>query len=390
VPIDEMVCSTALRAALSFSAVHCWDAADCAEVIEELSLTAKAVSGVVALAAARLASLDSSKGPDWLARKNGISSGAARKRLDTAKKVDKCPSTKAGLQDGTLSLDQADEIASTEDAVPGSEPELLDLAKKKSLGELKERARDIRLGSVDPEDLHKKQQGLRSVRKWVDRDGMHCGTWKLPPETGVAFGNRLDAETDRVFREAHQQGRVEPREAYAADAFVRMFEGVAKRGGTDMVIVADRSALERGHVLDGEVCHIIGGAPIPVSVAVQLAQDAFVKAVIHDGVQVETIKHYGRHINAELRTILGIGDPPWFPGPVCVDCGAHFRLQIDHVDPVANNGATCATNLEPRCPPCHAAKTERDRNAGLLGQREQMRDRPRAGPGAGAREGPAP
>src|SRR5437588_87098 len=167
-----MIASTGLRAALLLSNVELWDAPDCAEVIEELSLTAKAVSGVV--------------------------------------------------------------------------------------------APDIRLGSVDPEDLHERQRGLRSVRKWVDRDGMHCGTWKLPPETGVPFGNRLDTETDRVFREAQQEGRVEPREAYAADALIRMFQGEAKRGGTDMVVVADRSALERGHVGDGEVCHIIGGGPIPV------------------------------------------------------------------------------------------------------------------------------
>src|SRR5256885_5635809 len=158
-----MIASTGLRAALLLSNVELWDAADCAEVIEELSLTAKAVSGVVALAAARLARLDSSKGPDWLAGKGGITRGAARRHLDTAKKLDNCPSTKARLQDGTLSLDQADEIASTEEAVPGSEPELLDLAKYKSLGELKERARDIRLGSVDPEELNERPQGLRSV-----------------------------------------------------------------------------------------------------------------------------------------------------------------------------------------------------------------------------------
>jgi 5-methylcytosine-specific restriction endonuclease McrA len=169
-----------------------------------------------------------------------------------------------------------------------------------------------------------------------------------------------------------------------------MFRGEAKRGGTDMVIVADRAALERGHADEGEVCHIIGGGPIPVRQALRLATDAFIKAVIHDGVQVETIKHYGRHINAELRTVLGIGDPPSFAGPVCVDCGAHFRLEIDHVDPVANGGPTCATNLEPRCPPCHAAKTERDRLAGLLGKKEQQRDGPRTGRSARERDGPAP
>jgi hypothetical protein len=125
--------------------------------------------------------------------------------------------------------------------------------------------------------------------------------------------------------------------------------------------------------------------------AVQLAQDAFVKAVIHDGVAVETIKHYGRHVNAELRTLLGIGDPPLFAGETCEDgCGRHHGLQVDHVDPVANGGATCATNLRPRCGPEHRIKTEQDRNAGLLGKREQDRDGPRTGRSARERDGPAP
>jgi hypothetical protein len=345
---------------------------------------------VVALAAARLAKLDPSKGPDWLAGKGGVSRGRARRDLDTGKAVDDCPATKAGLQDGSLSLDQASEIASTEDAVPGSEPELVDLAKKSGLGPLKERARDIRLGAVDPDELRDRQRGLQSVRKWVDRDGMHCGTWKLAPEEGVPFDSRLDRETDRVFRQARKEGRIEPREAYAADAFLNMFRGQAKAGGTDMVVVADRAALARGYAEPGEPCHIIGGGPIPVWRAVQLAQDAFIKAVIHDGVAVETLAHYGRRPNAMQLTVLGLGEPPMFLGAVCVDCRQHYRLENDHVDPVANGGITAGWNLDPRCPPCHAAKTERDRKAGLLGRREQMRGAPRAGASAGAREGPGP
>jgi hypothetical protein len=221
-PIDEMVSSTMLRAVLLQTEVDRWDAADCAEVIAELSLTRKACDGVLALAAARLASLDGSKGPDWLARQGGESTSAARRRIDTGKSVADCPEARSALLAGELSLDQAGEIASTESEVPGSGPELLDLAKRRSLGELRDRARAIRSEAVDPEELHKRQRASRGVRQWRDRDGMSCGTWRLPPETGVPFGNRLEAETDRVFRQARREGRVEPREAYAADAFVKL------------------------------------------------------------------------------------------------------------------------------------------------------------------------
>ena len=52
---------------------------------------------------------------------------------------------------------------------------------------------------------------------------MVCLAAALPPELGVPVVNRLEAETDRVFRQAHRDGREEPREAYAADAFLRLF-----------------------------------------------------------------------------------------------------------------------------------------------------------------------
>jgi len=66
-------------------------------------------------------------------------------------------------------------------------------------------------------------------------------------------------------------------------------------------------------------------------------------------------------------------------GLTCVEAGSGRRsgLEIDHVDPVAHHGPTAWFNLEPRCWPHHQAKTERDRQAGLLGVRERQRSGPR-------------
>ena len=55
------------------------------------------------------------------------------------------------------------------------------------------------------------------------------------------------------------------------------------------------------------------------------------------------------------------------------DCGKQHKLQIDHINPVANGGPTEFANLNPRVPREHADKTERDRRAGLLGP---LRDKP--------------
>jgi hypothetical protein len=92
------------------------------------------------------------------------------------------------------------------------------------------------------------------------------------------------------------------------------------------------------------------------------------KAVVHDGVRIEVVAHFGRHINAELRTALELGAAPDFNGVTCIDagCDRRYHLQWDHLNPVANRGPTSYENLKPRCWPHHQEKTARDRKAGLL------------------------
>lgn len=219
----------------------------------------------------------------------------------------------------------------------------------------------------------------RELRHWRDEIGMICFRGALPPEVGVPFVNRLDAECDRLRRAARRTGNSEPRAAHAADALVRLVGG-GGRGrarAADLVIVCDLNAWRRGVALDGEPCHLVGGGPIPVDLARELSRDAFVKVVLHDGVGIHTVCHLGRHIPAELRTALDLGPPPQFDGAGCADgCGSRYGLQWDHVNPVANHGPTSFANLQARCFSCHAEKTERDRRAGLLRRRGSREVRP--------------
>ncbi len=202
----------------------------------------------------------------------------------------------------------------------------------------------------------------------------------LPPETGIPFANRVDAEYDRQWRAVRQEKRQESRPQLMADAFVAVTEPggeQARRGQTDLVLVVDLDAYRRGHTHDGEVCHIVGGGPIPVSVARRMGRDAFLKAVLHDGVTVHTVAHFGRHRPAHLETALRLGAPPEFAGIECSEdgCGRQYGLEFDHVDPCANGGPTSLGNLKPECKPHHWNKTERDRRAGLLGRGGRRRAR---------------
>jgi hypothetical protein len=345
---------------------------DCATLAEVLTRTAKACVAASGRAATRAAELGAhnrrgyANAVDWLARSAGSTAGQAREVLGSATALQDCPVTKAAVVSGELSLAQGAEIAKTEAACPGTETELVGLAKGSSLQVLKDTARSRRLQATNPEELHARQQGARELRHWRDELGMVRLAGALPPTVGVPLVNRLEAETDRVRKAARRQGSDEPRAAHAADALVGLLsgKGKGKAGSAELVVVWQRPRTAEG----GEgTAHIVGGGPVPVSVARQLAEDASVKAVIHDGVAIHTVKHIGRYIPAELRTALELGGPPAFDGVVCDDCGKRYGIQKDHVNPVANGGRTSQGNLRGRCWDCHQRKTERDRQAGLLG-----------------------
>jgi hypothetical protein len=346
-----------------------WSGADCARLSEELARVAKACTAASARAAARAVSCNQA-GTEWVARTSGITPAQARDALSTTAALAQCPATSVAVAEGAVSLAQAREITRAEAAAPGSEDALLQVAQSRGMAGLREESRRVVLGSIDRDELHRRQRAARSVHHWVDGEGMVAGQFRLPPDIGVSFVNRLDAETDRVQRAARKEGTAEAREAHAADALVTLVKGggKGKAGRADVVYVCDLRAAVRGHTHGDELCHVIGGGPVPVSVVRAAAVDAFVKVAVRDGTRIDTIVHYGRHIPALLRTALELGDPERLDGAVCAEdgCDRRHELEWDHDDPVANDGATSYENLLARCRPDHWAKTERDRLAGKL------------------------
>lgn len=416
----------ALRTALVSFRPDDWSGEECATLVEELAAVEKVSAAARVRAAARVGScgVHRERGfaavADWMARATGSTAGAAKAALETGEALEAQPEAKAALDAGELSFAQARELVRTEAAVPGSTAELLDLAKGQSLRALKDEARVRRLRAIDPEELHSMQHARMYHRHWITGLGTVRYEGELPPEYGVPFANRLDAETDRLWLKAHQRGQqVFPdpatdgdgdgddcgtgaksetrRHVLAAYAFTRMFEPGAVKGKAnraDLVIVCDLQAYRRGHAHGGEASHIVGAGPIPVSVAQELGRDAFLKAVIHTGTEIHTIAHFGRRYPAVLRTALDLGAPPGFNGAVCAapGCGRRYHLQKDHVDPAANDGETSYANNQPLCPPDHRLKTERDRKAGLLSRTKTgpTRKAPSSRPAGGAPPAPGP
>ena len=316
-------------------------------------------------------------GHSWLAHQSGTTATQARQTLETANRLKACPDTKAALLAGDLSLAQAQEITRAQSETPGAEQALLAVARHGDLSTRRDQARQHRQAHTDVQDLHRRQHQARFFRHWRDRLGMVCFSGALPPETGLPFIRRVELATGRARRSARpaagprdQAAGVERWEAHAADAVAALTSGTDPPKPSDraeLVIVCDLFAWRRGHTHPGEACHLIDGGPLPVDLAKELARDAFVDAVLHDGVNIHTVKRFGRYQPVELRTALDLGPVPQFTGRQCADCNSRWGLQYDHVDPVAHHGPTSYANIEARCWSCHQDKTERDRHAGLLG-----------------------
>ena len=351
---------------------------DCLSAVEKLAATEKACAAIRVRATARAVEHGAhreqgfSTGVDWLAQRMGSTNGDARNALEAAKTLEECPETKAALLAGELSLAQAHEIGRSHSEMPDAEHDLVELARTSGLGALRDAVRERRLRDADPTRLYERQHRLREFRHWQDREGMVRFSGALTPDVGLPLVNRIEADADRRRRESRAEGVDEPFFAHAADALAAMLSGSGRGHATrsELVVVCDLAAYRRGHIHDGERCHLVGGGPIPVELARTIGEDAFLKAVIVDGVDIQTVKHFGRHINAELRTALELGSPPGLRGAECVEaeCRRRYGLEWDHIDPVANGGPTSYDNLRPRCWPHHRDKTEQDRQAGLLGR----------------------
>src|SRR5690606_6890005 len=135
----------------------------------------------------------------------------------------------------------------------------------------------------------------------------------------------------------------------------------ARFGGytTKVFVRVDWTVLVRGHAMPGERCDIqvAGQPPVPVTLA-QLRRilehdDPLVAVVLHDGTDVNGLVHLGREPNGLQRSALeALHDR-------CADrdCGRFAHLEVDHLLPVEDGGATTLANLAPLCPGTHDAKT---------------------------------
>jgi hypothetical protein len=291
----------------------------------------------------------------------GVSMERASVAVEVGRRLAEQPLTDEAFRRGELSLDQASLISEAVEADPGAERRLLDVAGRETVRTLRKQARDVRLAAEgDREAVYARQQAAREFRHGRDQDGMVWGRFLLPPDVGVGVVNRIEEETDRLYRAVDRATRQTRTHAqFAAEALARLVLGDANRSnaGAEVVVHVDYAAVRRGHLESGELCRLESGDDVPLGVARDLLDggNAFVKAVVVDGTEVRKVKHFGRRISAALRTALRT-EAMLRDGEVRCSvpgCDRTQGLEWHHVEPHARGGPTSLHNLEPRCPHDH-------------------------------------
>ncbi len=345
-----------------------------------------------------------------IAEVSGTGIGPAIHTLQAARQLAGLPAAEEAVRTGRLSEVQVKEIASAASLLPEAEGELVSAAVEQPLNVLKLRCRRAKATGKGQSTTYRAIHRARYLRNWIDDDGAVRLEAKLTPDAGARLLGAVKAQRERLAADARRAGVNEPTRALAVDALVRLVcrsgqpvpgtparnrvngatpdrgaRATASRGrrngqppgntkrrepadhlagsGSDddiedaprtMVHVrVDHAALLRGHTEHGEVCEIPGIGPIPVSVARELAGDSILSVLVTNGVDVTTVAHAGRTIPASIRRALLERDP------VCVvpGCEVSDGLEIDHVVPFAEGGATSIGNLARLCHWHHYLKT---------------------------------
>jgi 5-methylcytosine-specific restriction endonuclease McrA len=288
-----------------------------------------------------------------LADVSGTTVGAAESMLHAVTRLDDQPVVGAAFRAGELSEVQTKEISAAAEKSPESQERLVGIARRRRpIKSLKQECARVIAASVEDDEAWAQElHDARRMSIWDER-GAVCANLRLAPDRGAGFSAAIEAETERLYREARAAGRREPRAAYMADAIANLVE----RGPTkpiDARLVVSQAALERGHVVVGEQCEIPHLGPIPVTTAKALLRDARVSVLVRDDTdKITHVSSMTRTVPTKLRRWL---EQTY---PVCgrQACANTRGLRIDHIHDYAKGGVLDEHNAWRICEPCDHLK----------------------------------
>ena len=165
----------------------------------------------------------------WLAWRIGITPGAARERVRTARALTQLPRISSALENGEVSY--AKVRALTRVATESSEPELLAYAQSCSAARLEQVVRGWktmdREGELTAENRRHRARRLSVVQ---DEDGMFVVRGRLTPEVGLLLKRAIDAAGDALFKQEGEDWTETEPEQRRADALGLLAERALTAG----------------------------------------------------------------------------------------------------------------------------------------------------------------
>ncbi len=324
----------------------------------ELSLSARVAEG-------REWAKEGDKSPaHFLARTAGVSLGEASSKLDAARQLRDLPVASEALAAGRVSETQFRHIAEAAKTAPDAERHLVDTAERETVISLRRECARAKAVGLNAQQQHDRVHASRRFRHHTSDDGAFVAELRTTPEAGAELLAAIGHYQQDIFRTARRDGRREPFDAYAADAFVAMARaamsggatGKTATGGSDAKIImrVDQTAYFRGHTTPGELCEITGIGAVPVSTLDRfLTEGAFLAAVVTKGVDVHTVAHLGRGFTAPQRTALEFRDPEC----AVIDCPRTEGLERDHRTNWADTHHSAVDDADRLCDHHHDLKT---------------------------------
>jgi hypothetical protein len=271
------------------------------------------------------------------------------------------PALHDALARGAVSAGHVDAVArAAERLQPAERAELVELAP--SLVSAAEAAASVEAFERDTRKLaqmlaadrgvgrHERLRRQRSVRRWVDQQGLHHTHVTLDPESDAKFSAALDAAV-AAERTRGEHGGDEERtfEQLKADAFVSLATGArtGERRHGEVLVLIDHDTLTSGPHAQS-VCETNDGASLPVETVRRMCCDADIIPVVlgGDGAVLDAGRARRVASASQRRALRAMYRSCGFPG-----CSVRFGdCEIHHVlEWIEQRGPTDLDNLLPLC-----------------------------------------
>ena len=179
----------------------------------------------------------------WLSWRTGLAPGAAREHVRVARALANLPKLSDAMRRGVISYSKVRAV--TRVATPENEQTLLDVALAGTAAHVEQVVRGWRRVDRAAEQAEdRRRHETRSLRTWVDDDGMFVVRGRLTPEVGAVLQRALEAACDQA-RGQDVPGSDSKASAAANDAAEELAPSFAQRQADAIGVVAE-SALAGG------------------------------------------------------------------------------------------------------------------------------------------------